>query len=427
MANQRFRPLIWCRKWSKRDQAIAAAATGFAIFIITFSVFSDSRTKPSAQQPLNPSSTPLWVPLTLLRNATHRGAFCLDGSLPAYHLQKGFGSGSSNWVLHIEGGGWCDTILSCSSRKRTELGSSRYMDGQVRFSGILSQELSQNPDFFNWNKVKIRYCDGASFAGHPESEFKNGTELFFRGQLIWETLMEELLSIGLSNARQALLSGCSAGGLATLIHCDNFRKILPKYATVKCLADAGFFLNVKDVAGHRTIETFYQDVVHLQAVAKSLDKDCVARLEPSKCFFPQEFIKNIKTPIFLVHPAYDFWQIKHIFVPDESDPHGSWFKCKLNIDNCNPSQMEVLHGYRHSLLKVLSEFQQNKEGGMFINSCYVHCQTWMTETWHSSNSPRINSKTIAESVGDWFFNRQVAKQIDCPYPCNPTCYNIGFT
>ncbi|XP_028108319.1 uncharacterized protein LOC114307140 [Camellia sinensis] len=57
-------------------------------------------------------------------------------------------------------------------------------------------------DFFNWNKVKIRYCDGASFAGHPESEFKNGTELFFRGQLIWETLMDELLSIGLSNARQ---------------------------------------------------------------------------------------------------------------------------------------------------------------------------------------------------------------------------------
>ncbi|XP_028107269.1 uncharacterized protein LOC114306260 isoform X1 [Camellia sinensis] len=31
---------------------------------------------------------------------------------------------------------------------------------------------------------------------------KNGTELFFRGQLIWETLMDELLSIGLSNARQ---------------------------------------------------------------------------------------------------------------------------------------------------------------------------------------------------------------------------------
>lgn len=42
---------------------------------------------------------------------------------------------------------------------------------------------------------------------------------------------------------QALLSGCSAGGLATLIHCDDFQELLPKVATVKCLADAGFFLD----------------------------------------------------------------------------------------------------------------------------------------------------------------------------------------
>jgi len=29
-------------------------------------------------------------------------AVCLDGSLPGYHFQKGFGSGSNNWVLHVE-------------------------------------------------------------------------------------------------------------------------------------------------------------------------------------------------------------------------------------------------------------------------------------------------------------------------------------
>lgn len=119
------------------------------------------------------------------------------------------------------------------------------MDHQVPFSGILSHQSSQNPDFFNWNKVKIRYCDGASFAGHSQYEFKNGTKLLFRGHLIWEALMDELLSIGLSNAKQALLSGCSAGGLATLIHCDDFRELLPKDATVKCLADAGkIFLEI---------------------------------------------------------------------------------------------------------------------------------------------------------------------------------------
>ncbi|KAL3356856.1 hypothetical protein AABB24_017492, partial [Solanum stoloniferum] len=165
-------------------------------------------------------------------------AVCLDGSLPGYHLQKGFGSGSDKWVLHIEGGGWCNSIETCSFRQTTKLGSSRFMEHEVQFFGILSSDPSQNPDFFDWNKVKIRYCDGGSFSGHPDSEFKNGTEFFFRGQVIWEAVMDELLSIGLSNAKKALLSGCSAGGLATLIHCDDFREILPKDANVKCLVDA---------------------------------------------------------------------------------------------------------------------------------------------------------------------------------------------
>lgn len=38
------------------------------------------------------------------------------------------------------------------------------------------------------------------------------------------------------------------------------------------------------------------------------------------------------------------FQIQHIFVPDSSDPRGSWLSCKLNINNCSPSQIEVLEG-----------------------------------------------------------------------------------
>lgn len=35
-------------------------------------------------------------------------------------------------------------------------------------------------DFFNWNKVKIRYCDGASLAGHPENEFHVSPVVFVK-------------------------------------------------------------------------------------------------------------------------------------------------------------------------------------------------------------------------------------------------------
>lgn len=30
--------------------------------------------------------------------------------------------------------------------------------------------ISFFPDFFNWNKVKIRYCDGASLSGNKGSD-----------------------------------------------------------------------------------------------------------------------------------------------------------------------------------------------------------------------------------------------------------------
>ncbi|KAF4365152.1 hypothetical protein F8388_011082 [Cannabis sativa] len=425
--NLRIRFLVWLRRWSKRDWAIAIAVFTITIFVLTFTInsFSDDPDSPS---PVDATADDDVVDLTFLRNAKSRGALCLDGSVPGYHFKKGFGSGSENWLLHVEGGGWCANRESCSFRAKTQLGSLNYMTRRVPFSGILSSDPSQNPDFFNWNKVKLRYCDGASFAGHPETELKTGNNLFFRGQLIWEELMDELLSIGMSRAKQALLSGCSAGGLATLIHCDDFRKLLPKDVVVKCLADAGFFLDEKDVVGNYTMRSFYHDVFTLQSLAKSLPKECVEKMkEPSECLFPHEIIKHIKTPVFLVNPAYDWWQIQNVLIPDTSDPHGYWQKCRQSILKCNPRQIEILHGFRNSLLRGLSDFLKNKDGGMFINSCFAHCQTWLTDTWHSPNSPRLNNKSIAESVGDWYFNKRVVKEIDCPYPCDPTCIHVDFS
>ncbi|XP_042046382.1 pectin acetylesterase 5-like [Salvia splendens] len=419
-------PWRWWRQLSQRELTMATATAAIVFFLLVLSPFPKTSRTFGGTNVITSEADSEWVPFTPLSKAQQNSAFCLDGSLPGYHLKRGFGSGSDSWLIHVEGGGWCSNITSCSDRKKTKLGSSTYMDKQDQFLGILSHHPVQNPDFFNWNKVKVRYCDGSSFSSRPrpDTEFQNGTELFFRGQLIWDTLMDELLTIGMSKARQAILTGCSAGGLAILIHCDDFRDLLPKDTDVKCLADAGFFPNEKDIVGNHGIESFYHDVVHLQGIAKSLNHDCVARSgEPSKCFFPQEFIGNIRTPVFLVQPAYDFWQIENIYVPKLSDPQGSWRKCRLNIFNCNSNQLEVLHGYRNSLLRTLDGFQNKPKWGMFINSCFIHCQTWAAGTWHSPTSPRINSKTVAETVGDWYFERESAIRVDCPFPCNPTCYN----
>lgn len=62
--------------------------------------------------------------------------------------------------------------------------------------------------------------------------------LFFRGQRIFLAAMEKLMSIGMRYANQAILTGCSAGGLATIHHCDGFQALFPESTRVKCLADA---------------------------------------------------------------------------------------------------------------------------------------------------------------------------------------------
>ncbi|GJN40278.1 hypothetical protein PR202_gb29476 [Eleusine coracana subsp. coracana] len=64
---------------------------------------------------------------------------CLDGSPAGYHLQTGSGTGSENWMIHLQGGGWCSTIQGCSDRRMGELGSSNFMKA-MSFSGILSND-----------------------------------------------------------------------------------------------------------------------------------------------------------------------------------------------------------------------------------------------------------------------------------------------
>lgn len=371
------------------------------------------------------SPNDLFVGLTVVEDAVAKGAVCLDGSPPAYNIHRGFGSGANSWLIHMEGGGWCNNITSCFKRAQTRLGSSVYMAGKVAFSGILGDNQTQNPDFYNWNRVKIRYCDGASFTGDMQ-EVNEIYKLYYRGQRIWQAVMENLLEKGMDKAEQALLSGCSAGGLTSFLHCDNFKELLPKTAKVKCLGDAGFFIDSPDISGFYHIRSYFNEVVTLQGSAKNLPLDCTS-MYPSQCFFPQYMLPYINTPLFVLNAAYDSWQIKNILVPSEADPGRYWQLCKLDIENCSSRQLEIMQGYRNEMLRQLTLVKNSTSGGMFINSCYAHCQTEMQDLWHSPNSPRLYSKTIAETVADWFFNRTVVKEIDCPFPCDSTCHNRVFT
>ena len=45
----------------------------------------------------------------------------------------------------LQGGGWCNTIRNCVYRKTTRRGSSKFMEKQLPFTGILSNKPEENP------------------------------------------------------------------------------------------------------------------------------------------------------------------------------------------------------------------------------------------------------------------------------------------
>ncbi|KAF7034054.1 hypothetical protein CFC21_045109 [Triticum aestivum] len=157
--------------------------------------------------------------------------------------------------------------------------------------------------------------------------------------------------------------------------------------------------------------------------------------------------------MFILNPSYDSWQvifniyflflyphdcvriltvlsmilcqIRNVLVPDSSAPDKSWLSCKENIRNCNSTQVEVLDGLRNKMVNDLKVVEDKEDWGMFIDSCFTHCQSLSGVSWHSPTSPKLENKTIAEAVGDWHSGRsQGAKEIDCKYQCNPTCNSL---
>ncbi|CAH2046332.1 unnamed protein product [Thlaspi arvense] len=361
------------------------------------------------------------VPITYLESAVAKGAVCLDGSAPAYHFDKGSGSGVNNWIVHMEGGGWCTDIATCVKRKSTMKGSSKLMNKDFGFSGILGGKQSTNPDFYNWNRIKVRYCDGSSFTGDIEA-VDPANKLFFRGARVWRAVIDDLMAKGMSNAQNAILSGCSAGALAAILNCDKFASILPKTAKVKCVSDAGFFIHGKDINGGSYIESYYGKVAATHGSVKSLPVSCTSSMKPELCFFPQYVVKTMQTPLFVINAAFDSWQIKNVLAPTAVDKRKEWSTCKLDLKKCTTSQLQTVQGYRDQMLAALAPVRATTASGLFLDSCHAHCQGGSAATWSGADGPQVGDTKMAKAVGDWFYERKTFQNVDCPLlNCNPTC------
>merc|ERR1719313_2461657 len=308
-------------------------------------------------------------------------AKCLDGTPAVYYHRKGTGTGANKWFLHQQGGGWCYDLNGCVGRSKGSLGSTkadpatRSLDG-----GYFSVDPKQNPLMYNWNAVELRYCDGASLSGDKTTPAVVGnTTLHFRGRAILDAEIKSLLQDrGMDKATDVVVSGCSAGGLATFLHCDHWADAISvatnNKAKVACMPDSGFFLDEDRAPQYgsnmRNVHRFQE------SSAAGLNAACVAahKSDPEKCILAQWASQHIKTPTFPLQSEYDAWQTGNVLERNANAATTNEFGRNLT-------------GLVKSLL--LSQPQH----GVFLDSCHHHCGVW--------NGPVIDHETSGDALSSW--------------------------
>jgi len=338
-------------------------------------------------------------------------AKCLDGTPALYYHRKGTGSGANKWFLHQQGGGWCYSEESCVARSTGSLGSTKADKSTSALDGgYFSMDPNQNPLMYNWNAVELRYCDGASLSGDKEAPANvSGTILHYRGRAILDAEIKSLLfARGMNKATDVVVSGCSAGGLATFLHCDHWADAITEAtkgaAKVACMPDSGFFLDEdrapKYGSNMRNVYRFQE------SSAAGLNAACVAahKSDPEKCILAQWASEHIKTPIFPLQSEYDAWQTGNVLERNADAPTTNEFGKNLT-------------GLVKSLLLT------QPQHGIFLDSCHHHCGAW--------NGPVIDNMNSSFALLEWyekgsqnlpnkgFFNQNKA------YPCGNCCKGPG--
>ncbi|XP_047960011.1 pectin acetylesterase 8-like [Salvia hispanica] len=269
-------------------------------------------------------NAPQQLNVTFITDAITKGAVCLDGSPGAYYFIKGFGDGINSWMIFLPGGAWCGTKGGCLYRSNTNFGSTKNLPPlYLPLVACQSPNKTINPDFYNWNIVLIQYCDGALFMADVEA-VNPETNLHLRGRRIFTSVIEELISTqGMSSAENALLIGNSAGGLATILNCDLFHSFLPGACRVKCISDSGFFIRAEHLSGAQDNATdYFRKVVLFHELAQFLPESCTQRLAPELCFFPENVVNDIRTPLFLLNSDFDRYQITTYIAPNSPNEVG---------------------------------------------------------------------------------------------------------
>lgn len=408
-------------------------------------------------------NTSLDLHLNLISQSKYPHAKCLDGTAPAYYWRSGVGSGEKSLILFFEGGGWCypsdiqqpcsppssHCSANCHIRANLSVGTTKNdlpimpPTGIEAGGGFLSGDPNRTA-FANFSVAYLRYCDGGSFTGlniEPDIALNGTGPLYYAGRHNLNAVLHDLVEVhGVDKFDHIIVSGCSAGGMACHLHCKSiasFFKGLNTAFDVRCICDAGMFIDVPTVTGAGNVmETRFFDIAERMGTKSGLDKICVEKESDWRhCLFSEKALEyNTDVPVFVINSLYNFgeWAMlppptSQSFPPDTVEAAADWLDCwpstggmtPQTYSHCNETQRSIINDYLVAFKRAVAPAIDPSlpHHGAWLDSCpSMHCQT------DFASDVLVKGTAVGDAVADWYFNRTVVKLVDKPFPSNPTCH-----
>jgi len=257
----------------------------------------------------------------LLKRET--GALCNDFSEALYYIERF--PGSPGWVVYFEGGGGCSSFQNCNQRwlnmRERRLMSSVNFPQEISGSDILSSNPAENPLFHNYSHVVVPYCSSDAWLANRSnptkssiadfSESINADNFVYKGRVIFQAVFEELLGRwNLSDARELILVGSSAGGIGILNNIGWVEERLQNESiNILTIIDSSWFIPFNGYHAVSWSEELARDLnINQQACLDySLGFPCCT--SPS-CLFTKGYLPDDIPPILAISSIYDIFTLE---------------------------------------------------------------------------------------------------------------------
>jgi hypothetical protein len=379
-------------------------------------------------------------------------AQCMDGSNYGFYHRAG--ADRSRYVVELSGGGWCYTEGLCWQRAADHgpgsKGSSKgWPQNRTLNEGVTSTDPVMNPLFFNASHAFLDYCDGASFTGFraepwdvsgapfgpgPSFAPPNST-VMYRGAANLEAAIRRLMADhGLGEAQELLLTGGSAGGLATMLNVDRVQRIVGPGVRVTGLSNAGYF---KAEANHTAqfpydpSANFTANMRYLAAMQNtsgSLSARCqsthAAQGLAWKCMLAAFAEPFIEAPLFILQSKFDHFQLDAELGLRCMNPStaGQPYSPPWRNSTCTAADTAKIAAYGAQYWQQIAATVRRPrlKRGVFLDACIIHGQTG-SAAW---NWTLVNGMAPAAAFASWYGDE--APSVDrggkwienCTLPCN---------